>query len=889
MSKSLSLRLILAIVALVTASSPLNSPAAAPGSVDPSFDPGSGIAPITDSFPVRVIFPLADGSFLLGGYFTNFNGFNCPGLVKIFEDGAVDQTFIADLSSAPRTEVWSIAQQPNGKFIIGGLNLAPGLISGKIVRLNSDGSLDPTFTFIRGMTVFLLAAGVRADGLITYLADNNYGIGLLNPDGSRLLTAGGLSQPFGLFDRIRASAEGHTFYSHNAGLFRFGGSLGLPDDAQFPVGNSATYDFDFQSDGRIVCAQNSTVVALRRYFPNGVLDTNFVSKAGGTDLNALVCLPDDKILVGGTFNAVGTVARRNLARLNADGSLDTNFVTGTGPNGTVYAIAPIANGKALIAGKFTSFDGFSRTGLARIFLDPPAPPTFVSQPNSTNVLAGQSVRLSVAINSALPIFYQWKKDGILIADATNNVLFISRAHAADAGAYSVDVVTPNGAAISDEAVVKVSLPLTGTGSLDLSFASGEAASRSVSAYLPLPNGKSLIGGNFFAYDGQYRATIARLNPDGPLDASLDLNFPPIGSCTALAREANGKILAGFLSARPGATNLPVLMRLNSDGSPDSSFFPNVLSDILSIAPLPDGRALIGGTFTFIGGTNRTRLARLNADCSIDLSFDANALQLTKVYALAVQPNGKIIVGDEKRVLRISASGAAEIDLPLTTGFSQGVRAIALQPDGKILIGGRFTAVNGSARTNLARLNSDMSVDPDFVAAVGARTIASSSVLSFAIQPDEKIFIGGNFSDVAGATVTNIARLLPTGALDTTFSADVNLGTATTRVAVNTLCLSGDNALIIGGLFSRVNGYTRNSLARIYTTAPPPTLGAAAVFSAAGHSVRLSLPSDSSSYVLQFTDQFPANWKDTGVSLNNADQIELPLVGSQRFYRLLRNP
>src|ERR1051325_1432915 len=69
---------------------------AAPGSVDPTFDPGSGFAPVTDSLPVRVIFPLADGSFLLGGYFTNYNGVTRLGLAKVLEDGALDESFVPD-------------------------------------------------------------------------------------------------------------------------------------------------------------------------------------------------------------------------------------------------------------------------------------------------------------------------------------------------------------------------------------------------------------------------------------------------------------------------------------------------------------------------------------------------------------------------------------------------------------------------------------------------------------------------------------------------------------------------------------------------------------------------------------------------------------------------
>src|SRR5688500_18298559 len=117
---------------------------AAPGSIDPSFDPGLGIkAPGNGSLPVRVIFPLSDGSFLLGGFFTNYNGVRRGGLAKIFEDGALDETFVPDpIFDAINNEVFSISQQPDGQFIIGGIGGSPP--TSRLVRLNPNGSLDPT-------------------------------------------------------------------------------------------------------------------------------------------------------------------------------------------------------------------------------------------------------------------------------------------------------------------------------------------------------------------------------------------------------------------------------------------------------------------------------------------------------------------------------------------------------------------------------------------------------------------------------------------------------------------------------------------------------------------------------------------------------------------------
>jgi hypothetical protein len=182
----------------------------APGSIDPSFDPGAGLD-ISKPLPVRVIFPLADGSFLLGGIFTNYNSTPRIALARILEDGAVDQTFAPPASFiAGNTEVWSISQQTDGKFVISGITGSP--FHAMIIRLNNDGSLDPTFTFAPRTAAFGMAVHARSDGLIAYLTDDNTGIGLLNSDGSRLLTSGGGFRPFGLFTRIRTSPEGNTFY-----------------------------------------------------------------------------------------------------------------------------------------------------------------------------------------------------------------------------------------------------------------------------------------------------------------------------------------------------------------------------------------------------------------------------------------------------------------------------------------------------------------------------------------------------------------------------------------------------------------------------------------------------------------------------------------------------
>jgi len=114
-----------------------------------------------------------------------------------------------------------------------------------------------------------------------------------------------------------------------------------------------------------------------------------------------------------------------------------------------------------------------------------------------------------------------------------------------------------------------------------------------------------------------------------------------------------------------------IARLNLDGTLDTSFDPNANDWVYSIALQPDGKILIGGSFDTVGGVTRNHIARLNPDGNLDATFDPN------VFAL---------------------------------GF---VTSIALQADGKILIGGLFSSVGGVSKKNLARLNPDGTVDTSF--------------------------------------------------------------------------------------------------------------------------------------------------------------------------------
>ena len=204
------------------------------------------------------------------------------------------------------------------------------------------------------------------------------------------------------------------------------------------------------------------------------------------------------------------------------------------------------------------------------------------------------------------------------------------------------------------------------GSLDATF--DPNANQGVFAVPVQADGKILVGGYFTSMGGQTRNRIARLSPDGSLDATFDPNVTGTtgtGAVFAVAVQADGKILVGgdFTSISGQTRNN--IARLNPDGSLDASFDPNASFFVEALAVQADGKILVGGTFISIGGETRYGIARLNPDGSLDASFDANAKYF--VFAVAVQADGKILVGGafqfiggqpRNRIARLTATGCS---------------------------------------------------------------------------------------------------------------------------------------------------------------------------------------------------------------------------------------
>src|SRR6266567_1319933 len=512
----------------------------------------------------------------------------------------------------------------------------------------------------------------------------------------------------------------------------------------------------------------------------------------GADRNvkALAVQPDGKIIVGGTFSTLGgggtgTTTRKHIGRLNPDGTLDLSFDPGA--NDIVDALAIQADGKIVVGGFFTTLGGGG---------------------------SGTSVRNHIA---------RVNPDGTLDTsfDPGANAEITCLAIQADGKILVGGSFTTLGGGGTGTFVRNRIARLNSDGTLDMTFNPG--ANDRISAIALQPDGKILVGGNFTTCGGGGigtvpRSCIARLNPDGTIDAGFDPGAN--NDVKGLAVQPDGKIfvVGDFLKIGGGGTGVisrHLIARLNIDGSVDS-FDPGANDPAVSCVALQaDGKVLVGGPFTTLGGGGsgiytRKFIGRLYADGTLDNNFDPGAN--SSVRAVALQPDGKILLGGDFTTLGGGGIGTAarsrlgrlNPDGTLEGSFDPGanntVQALVVQADGKIVAGGSFTTLGDggtTARNRLGRLNADGTLDTGFAPG------ANRPVLALELQADGKILVGGSFSALSGTGTGNfprnrIGRLNPDGTVDTGFDPGANR-------PVRALAVQANGKILVAGDFTTLGG------------------------------------------------------------------------------------
>lgn len=358
--------------------------------------------------------------------------------------------------------------------------------------------------------------------------------------------------------------------------------------------NTTVLEARVQSDrGIVVCGLFTLYGAiparrLTRLNSDGSLDTAFnlnvtPNATGGFDnrVDRIELTPAGKIYCGGYFKNLNGVTVNGICRLNADGTLDTSFATGTGFNGHFLSdILLRADGTLICIGDFTSYNG---TAVNRIVsLNPDG--TIDSSFNVGTGLNNYANRLSID-NSG----------NILVATSIGSVY---NGNAVKTGTGSAFRIQPNGTFLD--------VMVTGT-----QF-NGVVLDMTVQ-----PDDKIIFVGSFTDVDGTTVGEIIRLNSDLTEDIAFITNTGTgaNGLLYDTALMPNGQMVIGCFAAATSFNGVAtgLLFRLNADGTRDLTFnsgtgFNSTVYD--TAIDSFDGSLVSVGNFTTVDGLPRVRVVRL---------------------------------------------------------------------------------------------------------------------------------------------------------------------------------------------------------------------------------------------------------------------------------------
>jgi uncharacterized delta-60 repeat protein len=719
--------------------------------------------PVSQYFAHMVLQP--DGKVLLGGWSVNSNPQWSGVVTRIRREGAVDAEFRTPIfSSVTLAEsIHALALQSDGRIIVGGsfesINAVPAQ---GIARLNSDGSLDQSFdhsswkqnTIVRGLSV-LATDEILVSGDLSYAG---------SAPGANL---------------VRLDKDGHF--------------------ERVPT-NSLGFAYVLTTNGTVYTAGNSTNL-FRRVLPDLSVDPTFnVSSGSGRPL-----LEDHAglLVVGGGSVTVDGLRRAGFFRLGRDGSHDLAFDVGSGvgPSGFVSAVAEDPQGRLIAVGGFEEFDGFRRHSVVRLLTryGPGPSRVYIGEqlyrayedegkfvvkvaqigPDSENI----SVELAPSDGSATSsndysfqtttlVFAPGERVKEIVVPLINDAIYEPEEF------FTLSLRNPSSAAVLDaqstatlnilvdDRIVQfsrtnfVAYEHSGTGRVlivrhppDIM----DTEARSLIWEMGWNGGTAAPGKDFTPFDGVQvgfvDAGYGNIFPAASFEIPLIDNPTYEGSRTIVVRLRN---LRG--GGHLGTNQVATLTILDNDTPAGAG--KGINGDIFAVAPQPDGRIIVGGLFTKVDGVDRPYFARLQPDTTLDPTF------------------------------------------PPGTGPAGPVGRILPQPDGRLLILGSFSSVDGTPRTNIARLFPNGLIDPSFDA--GNTSGAAVPALlgdpgPVTLQSDGKILVGGS-TDTPGWP--GLVRFDAVGGLDETFHAELlsRNGEPTTRAFINALALQTDGKILVGGYF-----------------------------------------------------------------------------------------
>jgi uncharacterized delta-60 repeat protein len=390
-------------------------------------------------------------------------------------------------------------------------------------------------------------------------------------------------------------------------------------------------------------------------------------------------------------------------------SIDPSYDVSIGGGG-IAAMARTADGKVVIGGSFTTVNGIPQRAIARLNENGSLDPTFVAAIDNGDISA-----------SAL------QSDGcLLIAGSFRSVGGVERRGMARLKADgSVDPAFDTGAGLNGGTILRI---------------------------LPLPDGRTMVGGTFGSFGGQTRRTIARLLANGAVDPSFNpfvaaprdaALFP-----TDIAVQPDGRVYyANDGSASSGGVAPPIFGRLLANGDVDPAFSRGLNTrlgyGVKTILLRSDGGLLIGGTFLNYNNSGQSRIARLAPDGMVDPYFARNLMSTDPVTRLVAGDDGSVYVFRRSAVLgreieaaaaltRLNADG--ELDGTFFVAFSTtraDFPAVQLLDHGNFLITGAVFTENGLVRSGMMRTRTR--TDPSITTQPASSSVVAGASLTLSVK------------------------------------------------------------------------------------------------------------------------------------------------------------
>lgn len=377
----------------------------------------------------------------------------------------------------------------------------------------------------------------------------------------------------------------------------------------------------------------------------------------------------------------------------------------------------------------------------------------------------------------------------------------------------------------------------------------------VLASAALPDGSLVIGGTFDFVDGVYSPYLARILPDGSVDADFGatVNAP----VRVIEVDSAGRlVIAGdFNQVNGGERN--GLARFNEDFSLDGGFSEKIGTGpgggvIHVLKAIPSGALYVAGAFTTFKGSMASRIVKLEDD-GTRATFNVPGLGAATIYAVETDASGRVLIGGEftvsgrSNIARLQPTGGLDNTFNPGTGSDGPVMSIRVLASGKILAGGYFQSVNGTPTPHLARFLANGTLDPvagtpdgavDGIQPLQNGGFAATGAMSGGVafldsdgemsgsQPavpwdasvapvvaglmdlgEDNYFLWGTFATETGAASRGALIMSGDGT-------PVDGWGAWNRATVFAQWRDGDGSLFVGGDFSHVDGKPRNGLAKL---------------------------------------------------------------------------